>query len=338
MAGARCKAKLARLLDNRRATGQKRGRVSEPTKPKKRTRKKKNEAQLEFPAEAGGAGRFDAVAADAGDLDGPMEEQASPEEIAAALAEYRAHQKLVGYWNAIVGLWFVPFAWIFTHAFFETLSRAMSEKSLPFWMRHEFLMFGLGSAIWFLWLGFCLITWHRPRPVYLYVLGHELTHAALAKLFLGRVNRFKATSDGGYIETDRYNFLIALGPYLWPFYSVPVLAMWALSLFFPWMLHYREWFLVGLGFTWMFHLTFTVWMLPKGQTDFKGPGLVFSFTIIYLVNIVLLTGALVSLAPEVSWGAYFRQLMKSGIHFYDAAIDLMLYLWSAFIGLFKGGV
>ncbi len=336
MAGAWCKAKLARLLDIRRRIPPRCASVSQSTKPRKSSKKKKA-VQLEFPAEAGGAAHFDSVMADASEAveEVDAEEQMTPEEMLVARAEWRAHQKLVGYWNAIVGMWFIPFAWIFTHAFFQTLSHAMAQKSLPFWMSHEFVMFGLGAALWFLWLGFCLLTWQRPRPVYAYVLGHELTHAALAKMFMGRVARFKATSDGGYIETDRYNFLIALGPYLWPFYSVPVLALWALSLFFPWMVHHREWFLVGLGFTWMFHLTFTVWMLPKGQTDFKGPGLVFSFTIIYLVNIVLLTGALVALAPSLSWRGYFGQLMKSGIHFYDSAIDLMLYAWSGVVRVFS---
>lgn len=228
------------------------------------------------------------------------------------------------YWNTAVGLWFIPFAWIFTGAFFHTLSRAIADgRGVPFWMKHEFLMFALGAVLWFAWLAFSVWRWREPRPIYAYVLGHELTHAAVATLFMGKVKRFRATSDGGYIETNRYNFLIALAPYLWPFYSVPVLALWSLSLLVPGLVNYREFFLVALGFTWMFHLSFTVWMLPKGQTDFHGPGLLFSFTLIYTVNVILLTGALVSLAHSVGWRRYFGQLWESTLGFYNGVLDLV---------------
>jgi hypothetical protein len=313
--------------------------VSPVPRPKKRAKKRSatSSQQLELPV---GNVQLPAVIADA-----PLED-AGPEaggeeveftETARGAGGKRARVRRPWWhrhWNLLVGLWFVPFAWIFTDAFFETLSRAMAGgHGVPFWMRHEFLMFALGAVAWFFWLGFCLWKWRAPRPMYLYVLGHELTHAAVATLFLGKVHRFRATSDGGYIETNRYNFLIALAPYLWPFYSIPILAAWSLSLLVPGMLHYREYFLVALGFTWMFHLTFTVWMLPKGQTDFHGPGLLFSFTIIYLVNISLLSGALVSVAPAPGWRRYFGQLFDSALAFYNSIIDLAGDIGIAFVRL-----
>jgi hypothetical protein len=291
------------------------------TRPKKRKKKRASpgERQLELAVETV---QLPAMVAEA-----PMGEDALEEESRPAprvRRQKRRRRWWDRYWNVAVGVWLVPFAWIFTDAFFQTLSRAMAGRhGLPFWMKHEFLMFGLGAALWFVWLVVCILKWRRPRPVYLYVLGHELTHAVVAMLFFGKVNRFRATSEGGYIETNRYNFLIALAPYLWPFYSIPILAAWSLSLFLPGLLHYRELFLAGLGFTWMFHLTFTLWMLPKGQTDFRGPGVVFSFALIYAVNVILLTGALVSLAPAVGWRQYFVQLFNSGVAFYNALLDLV---------------
>jgi hypothetical protein len=300
--------------------------VTRPKKPRK-PRKKADDSQLELPV---GSVKLPAVVAPA--MPELEDEEEAAQERPAAPAKKRNRRRGRArnrwwhrHWNMAVGLWFVPFAIIFTDAFFHTLSHAMANaKGLPFWMKHEFLMFALGVAVWFAWLGFAVWKWREPRPIYLYVLGHELTHAAVATLFMGRVKRFHATRDGGYIETNRYNFLIALAPYLWPFYSIPVLALWSLSLLVPWLVHYREFFLVALGFTWMFHLTFTLWMLPKGQTDFHGPGLLFSFTLIYTVNVILLTGALVSLAHSVGWRAYFNQLWESGLNFYHGLADLLM--------------
>jgi hypothetical protein len=293
------------------------------TGPKKRKKRQKPSDDRQLPLLETDA-HFPAVVAnppmsDSGvGEDEPLPEPAAPARRRRARASGRWWHR---HWNLIVGLCFIPFACIFTTAFLHTFGRAIAGgHGLPFWMKHEFLMFALGAVAWFAWLLFCFWKWREPRPVFLYVLGHELTHAAVVKLCFGTVKRFHATSDGGYIETNKYNFFIALAPYLWPFYSIPLLAAWSLSLVIPGVPYFREIFLLGLGFTWMFHLTFTLWMLPKGQTDFRGPGLLFSFTLIYTVNVILLTGALVSFARAVTWRGYFSQLMESAVAFYDTLL------------------
>ena len=225
-----------------------------------------------------------------------------------------------GFWNFIVGLSLLPFACILTSALFHALSNATKqEQAIPFWMTHEFLMFGVGGAIWLAWTVISLCIWHEPRPVRLYVWGHEWTHAIAAMLFNGTVKDIHVSRDGGYIVTDKYNFYIALAPYLWPIYSAVVLMIWAFVGWSQEALYYREWFLGALGFTWMFHLTFTLWMLPKGQTDFHGPGRVFSFTLIYLANVLLLGLAIIPLAPEVTLASYWDALTTSFLSFYHTA-------------------
>ena len=99
-------------------------------------------------------------------------------------------------------------------------------------------------------------------------------------------------------------------------------ALWSVALWMsePW--YHREWFLGLLGFTWMFHLSFTLWMLPKGQTDFHGPGKLFSFTLIYIANVSLLGAALVVLAPEVSWQRYLHELCAAGFSFYKGILHV----------------
>lgn len=221
-------------------------------------------------------------------------------------------------WNLIIGLALLPFCWIFTEAIVYAFAHAAPGNArLPFWKTHEFLMFSAGAAIWLVWFGLCLWIWRQPRPLTLYVWGHELMHVLIARIFGGRIKDYEISRDGGYIVTDRYNFLIALAPYLWPFASVPVLAIWGIFGSLPEAFHHREWFLGALGLTWMFHLSFTAWMIPIGQTDFAGPGRVFSLGLIYLANVILLSACLVSLAPEVTWRGYSRELSHSAIAFYE---------------------
>jgi hypothetical protein len=225
-------------------------------------------------------------------------------------------------WNGLAGLSLVPFAWIFTAALFHTFMNANpGSHRVPFWMSHEFLMFALGAGLWLAWLCVSFAIWKRPRPVRAYVLGHELMHMLMARAFRGKVRELHVGAEGGYIVTNKYNFLIALAPYLWPFYSVPVLAAWGISLFWKDTPYLQEFFLAALGLTWMFHLTFTLWVLPRGQSDLHGPGRIFSITVIYLANAILLGGALVILAPEVSWHAYGRELWASTLAFYQWAGD-----------------
>ena len=221
-------------------------------------------------------------------------------------------------WNLVVGLSLIPFAWIFTTALFAAFKPLWSRPGpAPFWKSHEFLMFALGSTLWLLWFCVSFIVWKRPRPLRAYILGHELMHMLVARISGGRIKSFSVSRDGGHIVTDKYNFLIALAPYLWPFYSVPVLAVWSVSfLYWKEAMYYRELFLGALGFTWMFHLTFTLWVLPKGQSDFHGPGRIFSLVLIYLANTILLSGVLIVLAPEVTWHGYGKQLWISTRTFY----------------------
>jgi hypothetical protein len=232
-------------------------------------------------------------------------------------------------WNFIVGLSLLPFCWIFTDAIFNAFAHTSGRaRTGPFWQTHDFLMFGCGALLWMLWFVFSLCVWRQPRPLRVYVWGHELMHVLTARLSGGRIKDYEISRDGGYIVTDKYNFLIALAPYLWPFAAVPVLAIWGIVGWMPEALYHREWFLGALGFTWAFHLSFTGWMIPIGQSDFAGPGRTFSLGLIYLFNVVLLSVCLVGLAPEVTWRGYWRELSASGVSFYEHAIQAGTRLWN----------
>ena len=63
-----------------------------------------------------------------------------------------------------------------------------------------------------------------PKPMWIYVFGHELTHALWTWLFGGQVKKMKVTSDGGHVVISKTNFLIALAPYFFPLYAVLVIV------------------------------------------------------------------------------------------------------------------
>jgi hypothetical protein len=68
-----------------------------------------------------------------------------------------------------------------------------------------------------------------PKPMWIYVFGHELTHALWTWLFGGQVKKMKVTSKGGHVVISKTNFVIALAPYFFPLYVVLVVGVFALG-------------------------------------------------------------------------------------------------------------
>jgi hypothetical protein len=148
---------------------------------------------------------------------------------------------------------------------------------------------GQAETIWVAFLGgaacWLVIYLLLPRPMLLYVFGHELTHALWTWLFWGRVKQFKVSSGGGHVVITRTNFLIALAPYFFPLYAVVVG-----HLLFGWA-RYAVWFHLLLGAAYAFHVTLTWSTLQTRQTDITSQGYLFSAVVIFLGNIgVLLLG------------------------------------------------
>src|SRR6059058_5900860 len=104
------------------------------------------------------------------------------------------------------------------------------------------------------WLAIYLLL---PKPMWVYVFGHELTHAIWTWLFGGRVKKFKASSQGGHVLVTRNNFVIVLAPYFFPLYAALVVLCFLVGhLFWGWT-RYLVWFHLLLGAAYAFHLTLT---------------------------------------------------------------------------------
>jgi hypothetical protein len=221
-------------------------------------------------------------------------------------------------YNAIIGLCLVPFAWVLTVALLHTFG-AMGRNGMiePFYKTHEFVSLIAGCGTWLFIFFASLAIRGTPLLVHTYVLGHEFMHAWIAGLFFkGKIREFEVSSDGGHIVTDKYNFIIALAPYLWPIYCIPVLAAWGVAGWTPLGLEYAGTFFGALGFAWMFHVSFTVWMLMKGQSDLLLPGRIFSLVLIYTINVGLLAAFVITMAPEFTWSGFMSELWKVTKGFY----------------------
>lgn len=201
----------------------------------------------------------------------------------------------------------LPWVLVYAQAFFNAFTESALRHS--FWLTEEFWFFSLGCILW-------LITFFGlPRPVVFYVFGHELTHALWVWLMGGRVSKFKVGRDGGQIETDTSNFLIALAPYFFPVYSIAIIVAYGLAGLFFDLEPYRRLIFGLVGATWGFHATFTCWMIPKGQSDLDEHGHFFSLIVIFAMNLVVLTILFVAACPEVSWSTFGSGLLDQAITF-----------------------
>ena len=139
-----------------------------------------------------------------------------------------------------------------------------------------------GAACWL--VVFLLL----PKPMWIYVFGHELTHALWTWACAGKVKKFKVTSQGGHVVITKTNFLIALAPYFFPLYAVLVILVYVIGhLIWNWQAHV-VWFHFLLGAAYSFHLTLTWHILQTRQSDITSQGYVFSGVVIWLGNIIVL--------------------------------------------------
>lgn len=207
----------------------------------------------------------------------------------------------------VFAIFLLPLCAILTQTFFTVFARATVTQRL--WANEEFWFFSLGAVLWL------IAFFGLPRPMLIYVFGHELTHAFWVLLMGGRVSRFRVGREGGHIVTDRNNFWIALAPYFFPLYSIIVIGAYGtLSLFINAQPYGR--LLYGLiGATWAFHFTFTCSMIPKKQTDLTDHGTFFSLVVIYLMNLLLLSVMLVLASSRITFADLGSDLLANIANF-----------------------
>lgn len=163
---------------------------------------------------------------------------------------------------------------------------------------------GHADATWVMTLAgagcWLVIFFLLPKPMWVYVFGHEMTHALWSWLFGGKIKRMKVTSKGGHVVVTKSNFLVALAPYFFPLYAVLVVAVFVAGhLIWDWH-NYFIVFHLFLGAAYAFHVTLTIFILQTQQSDVTEQGYLFSATIIFLGNALVLLLGLPYLTAQTS--------------------------------------
>lgn len=190
-----------------------------------------------------------------------------------------------------IGVGLLPLCLALTMTFWRALViLAQSPTRLP--LLHAFAGVA-GIVIW------AIIWMFLPPLTRTYVLGHELTHALWAVVFGGKASGLKVSARGGSVRVSKNNAWITLAPYFFPLYTFLVALLWLLSVWlFPPVRPYAPIFLFWIGMTWSFHFTFTWRFLAYNQPDIREHGRLFSYTLIYALNLLSLGAALVAVS---SW-------------------------------------
>lgn len=183
---------------------------------------------------------------------------------------------LLKLFKMLIGILLLPLCWAISLAVYTLYQTSIGAEAG-------------GMEVWALPVGFVIwvvIFFLLPRPVRTYVLGHELTHALWALMMGGRIGRIKVGKQGGHVELSKTNFVITLAPYFFPFYTFLVIgAYYLVGIWFE-QDPYRIWWLAAIGLTWSFHLTFTIDMLTQRQPDIQEHGRIFSYVVIYSMNVL----------------------------------------------------
>jgi hypothetical protein len=182
--------------------------------------------------------------------------------------------------------------------------------------------FCAGYAVWL--AIFALL----PKPMRMYVLGHELTHALWALMMGARVSGLKVKKTGGQVKTSKTNWFITLVPYFFPFYAMLFIILFFIAnaicdlTEYTWVLF----FLIGLG--WSFHVTFTLMMLlSMRQPDVQSQGVAFSAVVIYLMNLLTITLTATLFSRSLTAAVLANSFGQNCLLAYGWTLDKLLTLW-----------
>lgn len=190
-----------------------------------------------------------------------------------------------------------------------------------------------GWRSWWLYgagiLTYVLIEALFKKPMWLYVFGHELTHAVSGLLTGAKVHSFKASSKGGEVEMSKSNAFIALAPYVLPLYMVVVIGLYALlKIWWPTQ-HLHQGFQFLLGLTLAFHISLTFHAVHTKQPDLKVLGLFLSVVVIALGNLLILGLLGVSLFKKTPSLAQYRDSIgKETVFAMKTSVKFMGDLWT----------
>lgn len=195
---------------------------------------------------------------------------------------------MTAFLRLLLGIALLPACWGITRSFVDALFVA---TGLEGGFSVESVALVAGMAL------FALSWTALPRPVRTYVLAHELTHALWALAFGAAPSDVRVSEHGGSVRLQRTNMLITLAPYFFPFYTFVVILAALVTYAFLRPLPYLPVWMFAIGFTWAFHVLFTLDTLTVRQPDITLYGRIFSWTFIYLANVAIVLVWLAATTP-----------------------------------------
>ncbi len=155
------------------------------------------------------------------------------------------------------------------------------------------------------------------RPVYIYVLGHELVHVIATWLCGGQVVSFNVTPSGGNVATSKTNFFIELSPYFVPIYTLllgPIFfVLKAVGVAGADAAPYLMFF---VGVTLAFHFIMTTEVLRLKQPDIAKSGFIFSLVIIFMGNLFLTTAVFSPFFNGISFVEFAKNMFFNSADIY----------------------
>jgi len=207
----------------------------------------------------------------------------------------------------IISILFVPACVAFTLSFYDNLSfiKIISESQF---------IFILGM------LSYSIMHLLLFKLNFLYVVGHEAMHAISTLFSGGKVTGMKVSDKEGSVKTTTPNFFVVLAPYLVPIYTVLLAILYFLLSFFTDVARFSGHFIFFAGFTLMFHLSYTAESIREKQSDLIKTGYLFSLSLIYIANLIIVFAILGFLFKEASFVSFISGSCQKTKDFY-------YYLW-----------
>lgn len=161
------------------------------------------------------------------------------------------------------------------------------------------------------------------KPNYFYVLGHETAHAIATLLCGGRVSSFAVSSRGGAVATTKSNFFIALFPYFFPTYTLFVWLVYFIASLFRDVSEFVGYFLFLVGFSLTFHLVMTIDSMKVKQSDIFKTGYLFSVSLIYVLNILLVCAILSVVFQGFTFTHFFQNSLGHSAKIYQGMYEYL---------------
>lgn len=217
---------------------------------------------------------------------------------------------LIRIFKALIGILLLPVAVATSLAFSGQLSQVKSFEGLPGY-------FLKGVAIYLI---MHLVLY---KPNYFYVLGHEIAHAIATFICGGQVSAFRISARGGGVLTTKSNFFIALFPYFFPTYTLFIWLSYFLVSLFRDIAVYSPHLLFLIGFSLTLHLVMTIETMKVKQSDILKSGYLFSVSLIYVLNVILVSLILSVIFGDFSFSSFFHLVVDESANSYYAIYEYL---------------